>query len=90
MGHIADGNIHPHFCLDRRNTQQYNNFQKAKDELFQIAIKLGGTLSGEHGVGCEKSNYMQQATSQINIDLMKKIKNIFDPENILNPKKITE
>lgn len=90
MGHIADGNIHPHFCLDRRNSQQYNNFQKAKDELFQIAIKLGGTLSGEHGVGCEKSNYMQQATSQINIDLMKKIKNIFDPENILNPKKITE
>lgn len=90
MGHIADGNIHPHFCLDRRNFNEYNNFQKAKDELFKIAIKLGGTLSGEHGIGCEKSNYMQEATSQINIDLIKKIKNVFDPENILNPKKITE
>lgn len=90
MGHIADGNIHPHFCLDRRNFNEYNNFQKAKDELFKNAIKLGGTLSGEHGIGCEKSNYMQQATNQINIELMKKIKNIFDPDNILNPKKITE
>ena len=88
MGHIGDGNIHPHFCLDRRIEKDYNNFLKAKKELFEEAIELGGTLSGEHGIGCEKSDFIPKAVDKISINLMHQIKNIFDPKNILNPGKI--
>ncbi len=88
MGHIGDGNIHPHFCLDRRNSKDYNNFLCAKKELFEHAILLGGTLSGEHGIGCEKADFMPKAIADINLELMRKIKTAFDPKNILNPYKI--
>ncbi len=88
MGHIGDGNIHPNIALDLRNPVEKNNFLKAKKELFELAISLGGTLSGEHGIGSEKSEFINLALNPNSIKIMKQIKKLLDPKNILNPNKI--
>ncbi len=88
MGHIGDGNIHPNFALDLRNKEEKENFEKAKTELFKLAVLLGGTLSGEHGIGCQKAPYLPLALDKTSIKIMKEIKKIFDPNNILNPGKM--
>lgn len=90
MGHIGDGNIHPNIPLDLNSDADVKNYAKAKDEIHQLAIDLGGTLSGEHGIGCEKSKYMTNAIDEVTLEYMKKIKMIFDEKNILNPQKIFE
>ena len=88
MGHIGDGNIHPNIALDLRNPEERNNFEKAKAELFELALSLNGRLSGEHGIGSEKSFFINKAIEPNNLKLMKQIKNMLDPKNILNPEKI--
>lgn len=88
MGHVGDGNVHPNIPLDLRDENDIKNYQKTKDEIHELAIKLGGTLSGEHGIGCEKSKYMNQAIDSVTLEYMIKIKNVFDEKNILNPQKI--
>lgn len=88
MGHIGDGNIHPNVSLDLRDKDEAKRFEMAVEELFDAAIKLGGTLSGEHGIGIEKRPYMKRALCNRNLELMKQIKGIFDPNNILNPGKV--
>lgn len=88
MGHIGDGNIHPNIALDLRNPIELNNFKQAKTELFELALSLNGRLSGEHGIGCEKSYFISKALDANNLNLMKQIKNLLDPKNILNPGKI--
>jgi glycolate oxidase len=88
MGHAGDGNIHPNFSLDLRDKQEAENFEKAVDELFDAAIELGGSLSGEHGVGMCKSKYMTKALDKTAIAYMKEIKKLFDPKDILNPGKV--
>ena len=85
MGHAGDGNIHPNFALDLE--KEKNNFQKLKDELFYYALSIGGTLSGEHGVGTHKKKYINQAIEKNAYELMKKIKDLLDKKNILNPNK---
>lgn len=90
MGHVGDGNIHPNIPLDLRNAEEVENYGHAKDEIHQLAIDLGGTLSGEHGIGCEKSKYMKNAIDGVTLEYMKKIKKVFDEKNILNPNKIFE
>lgn len=88
MGHIGDGNIHPNIPLDLRDENDVKNYAKTKDEIHELAIALGGTLSGEHGIGCEKSKYMSRAIDSVTLEYMIKIKNLFDEKNILNPQKI--
>lgn len=88
VGHIGDGNIHPNISLDLRDKTDVKNYQKTKDEIHQLAIDLGGTLSGEHGIGCEKSKYMTNAIDDVTLEYMKKIKRVFDEKNIFNPQKI--
>lgn len=88
MGHAGDGNIHPNFALDLSNEKEKENFQKAKDELFALAIKLGGCLSGEHGIGYEKKKYLKDALDSDALEYMEKIKKLFDPQNIINPYKM--
>ena len=87
MGHIGDGNIHPNFALDLRDSDVRIRFEKLKKELFELAVSLGGTLSGEHGIGCQKSQYLNLVLSENTFGLMKKIKTVFDPKNIMNPGK---
>ena len=88
MGHIGDGNIHPNFALDLRDKKQKQNFEKAKAELFKLALSLGGTLSGEHGIGCQKASFLPAALDKTTLNLMIQIKKVFDPNYILNPEKM--
>ena len=88
MGHIGDGNIHPNFALDLRDKKQKQNFENAKTELFRLAVNLGGTLSGEHGIGCQKANYLPYALDKYTLKIMSDIKKVFDPNYILNPNKM--
>ncbi len=65
-----------------------SNFELVKKELFQLAIDLGGSLSGEHGIGSEKKPYLEMALEPAAIKYMEKIKQLFDPDNIMNPNKM--
>ncbi len=85
MGHAGDGNIHPNFALDLSYKEEKEKFLYVKNELFKLAVSLGGTLSGEHGIGSEKKEYLNFAIEQGAFSYMKKIKQLFDPKNILNP-----
>ncbi|MBQ3640411.1 FAD-binding protein [bacterium] len=88
MGHIGDGNIHPNIAIDLRNPNHVNNFRQAKSEIFDLALSLNGSLSGEHGIGSEKAYYTRKALNSVNYEFMKNMKELFDAKNILNPGKI--
>ncbi|MBQ4647457.1 MAG: FAD-binding protein [Candidatus Gastranaerophilales bacterium] len=84
MGHAGDGNIHPNFALDLENETEKNNFKNLKDELFNFAISIGATLSGEHGIGKQKQKYLHKVLDKNAHILMKSIKNLLDSKDILN------
>lgn len=88
LAHAGDGNIHPHFIIDLRNKDEVQRFLKAKDEMFNSAISLDGSLSGEHGIGLEKKKYLPKLLENSNLELQKRLKNLFDKNNILNCGKI--
>lgn len=88
VGHIGDGNIHPQIALDMSNEIEFRNYQSAKSELYKKVKKLGGSISSEHGIGLDKMDYIEDFLDNNTIMYMKKIKKIFDPNNILNPGKI--
>ncbi len=88
FGHAGDGNLHVTFMCDSRNQEQMARVEKAVDELFEHTLKLGGTLSGEHGIGVTKSKYLEWEVGKEGIQLMKKIKSALDPDDIINPGKI--
>ena len=88
VGHIGDGNIHPQIVLDLEDDEQFKSYTDAKSEIYALAIKLKGTISSEHGIGTEKMSYLKNALDKNAIEYMKKIKMLFDPNNILNPDKI--
>ncbi len=87
MGHAADGNIHPNFALNLEDKKEKENFEKLKDKLFNYAVTIGGTLSGEHGIGTHKKKYIESAIDKNTLDLMKSMKNLLDKDNIFNPDK---
>jgi len=90
LGHAGDGNLHPSILTDAADKQHYERAEKAMDEIFSCAIRLGGVISGEHGIGLEKQRYLNRSIEPAVIDMMKSIKAIFDPNNIMNPGKIWE
>ena len=90
IGHAGDGNLHPSVMTDARDPAHFEKAQKAVDEIIQAAVEFGGVLSGEHGIGLEKQKFMRRTQDPMFIDLMRKIKGIFDPKVILNPGKIWE
>jgi len=87
-GHAGDGNLHPTILTDRRNHQEWERVEKAIESIFDRALSLGGTLSGEHGIGMAKSRFMEKETSRATIVYSRRIKAALDPKNILNPGKI--
>lgn len=87
FGHAGDGNLHPNILYDKRDAAEAQRVEQASREIFAIAVELGGTLSGEHGVGVLKLPYLDLAESPIEIELMRAIKRVFDPKGILNPGK---
>lgn len=88
FGHAGDGNLHPTILTDRRNKEEWHRVEAAIDEIFDVALSLGGTLSGEHGIGLAKSKYMEKETSRATILYSRRLKKALDPKGILNPGKI--
>jgi len=88
FGHAGDGNIHVSIMLDKKNKAEVLKAEAVVDELFDYTLELGGTISGEHGVGITKSPYISKEIGAVELNLMKKIKAVFDPKGILNPGKI--
>ena len=88
VGHVGDGSIHPQIPIDMNDDNEYRQYKLAKSEIYQLAIDLGGTISGEHGIGLEKKNYLPRVVEKGTLDYMRTIKKVFDPKNILNPYKI--
>jgi len=88
FGHAGDGNIHFNIMLDKRNRDELKKAEAAIDALFEHTLELGGTISGEHGVGITKAPYIAKEIGSVELNLMKKIKKVFDPNGILNPGKI--
>jgi glycolate oxidase len=88
LGHAGDGNLHPSVLTDMKNKEHYERSIKAIDEIIGSAVELGGVLSGEHGIGLEKQKFFNRVTDPVVVNLMKSVKNLFDPNNIMNPGKI--
>lgn len=88
-GHVGDGNLHINIMKEQLSAEYWNTeVNKAIGEIFRRVVELGGTLSGEHGIGIAKRPYMPLAMSAIQLELMRGIKKVFDPNWILNPEKI--
>ncbi|WP_457743651.1 FAD-linked oxidase C-terminal domain-containing protein [Sulfurimonas sp.] len=88
FGHTGDGNVHTNVMVDGSDPEQVKIAYQAIEEVFQATIDLGGTLSGEHGIGLAKAPYMRMAFTNEEMNLFKSIKAAFDPNNILNPAKM--
>ena len=88
FGHAGDGNLHPTCMTDARDKEEIERVKKAFAEIFETALKLGGTITGEHGVGLAKASYMEKQWGKAGIRLLKRIKDAFDPHHLLNPGKI--
>ncbi len=88
FGHAGDGNLHPTFLLDMTDKDEMERTEKAVKELFQLAIDLEGTISGEHGIGLEKKPYLMDQIGSAGISLLQDIKKTLDPKNLLNPGKM--
>lgn len=88
FGHAGDGNLHPTCLTDTRNKEEMSRVEKAFEEIFEKAIELGGTITGEHGVGEMKLPYLHLKVGKAGIEMMREIKRAIDPNLIFNPGKI--
>lgn len=88
FGHAGDGNLHPNIVADKRDKEEMKRVEQAVTEIFEAAIELGGTLSGEHGIGNMKAPFMEMELGKAGLQMMKLIKDSWDPKNIMNPGKI--
>lgn len=88
VGHVGDGSVHPQIPINYKDEDEYRRYKLAKSEIYDLTAKLGGILSGEHGIGSEKRAHIHKVINSTALDYMRKIKRIFDPNNILNPYKI--
>lgn len=88
FGHAGDGNLHPQILYDGYDEDQVQRMEKACADLFKLCVDLDGTLSGEHGIGLSKAPYMHLEHDAVAMEMMGKIKKLFDPNNILNPGKM--
>jgi glycolate oxidase len=88
FGHAGDGNMHPVILADEDDREEMERVDKAVSDIFDLALSLGGNLSGEHGLGMVKASFMPRQFSPREMELMKALKKTFDPDNILNPGKV--
>jgi len=88
FGHMGDGNLHPTFLTDERNRPEMERVELAMREIFDEAVRLGGTITGEHGVGVAKKAFLPAAIGEGSLGLMGKLKAALDPDGLLNPGKV--
>jgi glycolate oxidase len=84
FGHAGDGNLHPTIMCDRRDKEEFHRVEQAVDEIFDVALKLKGTLSGEHGIGLAKAKWMEKETNRATIEFAKRIRHALDPKMLFN------
>jgi len=88
FGHAGDGNLHPVIIYDERSTEDVERAKRAAADIFNFGLQLGGTLSGEHGIGLSKAPYFAKEHGEAEIEVMRRIKGVLDPKGILNSGKI--
>ena len=88
FGHAGDGNIHVNIMYNKENSGEEANAKILTNALFKKVIQMGGTITGEHGIGISKAPYLGLEIPEAGLQLMSRIKTAFDPEGILNPGKI--
>lgn len=88
FGHAGDGNLHPTILADARDSEEMERVHRAVDEIFKAALALGGTLSGEHGIGMAKARYLPWEFGDKGVQVLRKIKEALDPGCVLNPGKL--
>ena len=88
FGHMGDGNLHPTFLTDERNEDEMRRVHEAFDEIFEEAIRLGGTITGEHGIGLAKKEFLPKFAGKAQMRVMRELRTALDPKGILNPGKM--
>ncbi len=88
FGHISDGNLHPNILFDQADPEEMERVEAASSDIFEVATSVGGTLSGEHGIGLLKQKYLQLDLPEATVEVMRTIKRALDPDNIMNPGKV--
>ena len=88
FGHMGDGNLHPTFLTNEKNTEEMHRVEIAFQEIVTETVRRGGTITGEHGVGLAKKKFLPESVGNLNLDIMRKLKRIIDPNLILNPGKM--
>jgi len=89
FGHAGDGNLHPTILTDKRDKKEWHRVEQAIEQIFDKALEMGGTLSGEHGTGIAKAPFLIKEAGFSSIEFSKKLRRALDPNGILNPGKIT-
>jgi glycolate oxidase len=88
FGHMGDGNLHPTFLTDERNKEEMHRVEEAFKEIFAEAVRLGGTITGEHGIGLAKKSFLPQFAGAAQMRVMRELRRVLDPNGILNPGKM--
>lgn len=88
FGHAGDGNLHPTILADKNDADEIARVHKAVAEIFDTALSMGGTLTGEHGIGIAKMKFLRKEIGDSGVDLMRSLKNALDPTHLLNPGKL--
>jgi glycolate oxidase len=88
FGHMGDGNLHPTFLTDERNQDEMHRVEEAFMEIFDEAIRLGGTITGEHGIGVSKKRFLPKFAGEAQMRVLRELRRVLDPGGILNPGKI--
>ena len=88
FGHMGDGNLHPTFLTDERNQAEMHRVEDAFKEIFDEAIRLGGTITGEHGIGLAKKSFLPKFAGDAQMRVMRELRRALDPNGILNPGKM--
>jgi glycolate oxidase len=88
FGHMGDGNLHPTFLTDERNKEEMHRVEEAFKEIFDEAIRLGGTITGEHGIGLAKKSFLPKFAGEAQMEVMRQLRRVLDPNGILNPGKM--
>jgi glycolate oxidase len=88
FGHMGDGNLHPTFLTDERNKDEMHRVEEAFKEIFDEAIRLGGTITGEHGIGVSKKSFLPKFAGDAQMRVLRELRRVLDPAGILNPGKL--
>lgn len=88
LGHIGDGNLHPYLIYDGRNPEEVHRIEHVEEDFYNLVVELGGTLTGEHGIGLSKARFLPLEHDAVALRTMQNLKTMLDPNNILNPGKM--